>query len=159
MSAHVSSPAVPTPHVSSQEVSTPEAQAHRGLHRTLWVIQVFLAIAFGIVGFMKITVSVAELGHTMAWVKTAPEFMVRFIGVAELLGAVGLVAPGFTGIRPWLTPLAAACLTIVMALAIGFHLWRGELMFAPPPLILGSLTALVAWGRFRKVPLAEWDYW
>jgi putative oxidoreductase len=80
--------------------------------------------------------------------------MVRFIGACELAGAVGLILPAATRIRPMLTPLAASGLVVVMLLAMAFHISRGEAAQALPiNLTLGALAAFVAWGRFRKAPI------
>ena len=77
-----------------------------------------------------------------------------FIGVAEVLAAVGLIAPGVTGILPWLTPLAAAGLMIVTACAFVLHISRGEISSAMTVAILFSLAALVAFLRWNVRPLA-----
>jgi hypothetical protein len=77
--------------------------------------------------------------------------LVRFIGASELLGGLGLVLPAATRIKPALTPLAGAGLITVMVLAALFHLTRGEFGAIPGNVILGSLAAFVAWGRWAKV--------
>jgi hypothetical protein len=79
--------------------------------------------------------------------------LVRFIGISELMGAIGILLPAALRIRPRLTPLAAAGLALVMALAILFHLARGEAQVIAVPLVLGALSAFVAWSRFRKAPV------
>jgi hypothetical protein len=78
---------------------------------------------------------------------------VRFIGVAELAGALGLILPAATRIQPRLTALAAVGLATMMALAIPFHLMRGETGAIVFNLVLGSLAAFVAWGRERRAPI------
>ena len=77
----------------------------------------------------------------------------RFIGACELLGAIGLIVPAVTRIRPGLTPLAAAGLTLVMALAVPFHVARGEFPALTVVLPLGALAAFVAWGRWKRAPI------
>jgi len=79
---------------------------------------------------------------------------VRFIGVSELVASVGLILPSVTRIAPKLTPLAAAGLVVIMVLAMGYHVRLGEMHALPNSIILGGLAAFVAWGRFRKVPIA-----
>jgi len=79
---------------------------------------------------------------------------VRFIGVVEVLGALGVVVPAATRIKPSLTPLAALGLTTVMVLASLTHLARGEVQMLPITIVLATLAAFVAWGRFRKAPIA-----
>jgi DoxX-like family len=77
---------------------------------------------------------------------------VRFIGVAEVLGAIGLVLPGLLRIRPGLTPLAAAGLLIIMTGATVITLVGGDIAPALIPLGLGLLSAFVADGRWRLAP-------
>jgi len=79
---------------------------------------------------------------------------VRFIGMAETLGAIGLVLPAATRIKPSLTPLAALGLTTVMVLAAITHVARGEAFMIPVNGVIGGLSAFVVWGRWRKAPIA-----
>jgi putative oxidoreductase len=102
---------------------------------------------------MKTTKPIAELARTMVWPGALPPALVRFIGSAELLGALGLVLPSLTRIKPALTPLAGAGLVVVMLSASAFHIMRGELHVLPINFTLGALAAFVAWGRFRKAPI------
>jgi hypothetical protein len=76
------------------------------------------------------------------------------IGVCELLGAVGLILPSATRVLPVLTPVAASALTLVMVLAAGTHFSYGELPVIGVNVVLGGLAAFVAWGRFRRAPIA-----
>lgn len=73
-------------------------------------------------------------------------------------GALGLVLPAATRIRPRLTPVAALGLVTVMLLAVlfhvVFHVARGEFQMLPVNVVLGGLASFVAWGRFEKVPIA-----
>jgi len=119
----------------------------------LWVLQVLLGLAFLAAGGMKLIQPYAELAQQMAWVSDVPEVLVRFIGVAEVLGGLGLILPAATRILPWLTPVAAAGLVLDMLLATLFHLVRGEGGVGVVPLLLGLLAALVAYGRWRMVPI------
>jgi putative oxidoreductase len=130
--------------------------ANKGaLNVAVWIVQVLLAVGFGMAGVMKSTAPIADLSAKMPWVSAVPEALVRFIGVSELVGAVGLILPAATRIRPGLTALAAAGLVVVMVLALGFHATRGELaQAAPVNVVLGGLAAFVAWGRFKKLPIA-----
>ena len=123
----------------------------KGLRIGLWVVQVLLAVAFGLSGAMKLAVPYAELLKQGAWVERVPEGLVKFIGVAELSGALGLILPAATRIKPFLTPLAAAGFVVIMVLASALHLSLGQ----PPiaQLILCGLAAFVVWGRFRKAPI------
>jgi len=123
-------------------------------HVSLWVGQVLLAALFGFAGFFKTFTPISELAQGMPWVASAP-FLIRFIGISELAGALGLVLPAATRIRPWLTPLAAAALVLVMVLAAGFHLLRGEFASLPVNFVVGAIAALIAWGRVRHAPILE----
>jgi uncharacterized membrane protein len=130
------------------------ARPSRSVHVMLWLAQVLLAVVFLLVGYTH-AIAPIEVAVTRApWVASLPVPLVRFIGVAELAGALGLVLPAATRIRPGLTPLAAAGLATMMALAIPFHLVRGETGAIVINLVLGSLAALVTWGRARRVPIA-----
>jgi putative oxidoreductase len=82
-----------------------------------------------------------------------PVWLARFIGLAELAGAVGLILPAMTRIQPWLTPLAAVGLAIIMALAVPFHIVRGEANVIAMHVIVVALSTFVAWGRYRKAPI------
>lgn len=113
----------------------------------LWVAQGLLAAAYLMVGIMKTTRPIADLDKTMKWPGQYPR-LVRFIGAAEFLGAVGLVAPMVTGILVWLTPLAAIALSVVQVLAIAFHARRGESQTFIANVILLALSVFIAWGRF-----------
>jgi uncharacterized membrane protein YphA (DoxX/SURF4 family) len=124
------------------------------VHIILWIVQILLAVAFGMAGVMKSTQPVEALVEGgIAWAAQVPLLMVRFIGVSELLGAVGLILPAATKIKPGLTPLAALGLLTIMILAMAFHLSRGELQATPINILLGGLAAFVAWGRTKKVPI------
>lgn len=107
---------------------------------------------FGLAGAMKTFTPMDKLAQMLPWVASVPA-LARFIGIAELAGAIGLVAPAATRIAPMLTPMAALGLLVVMVLAAGFHVLRGELHAVPVNVVLGSLAAFVAWGRLRKLPI------
>jgi uncharacterized membrane protein YphA (DoxX/SURF4 family) len=118
----------------------------------LWIVQVLLAAAFLLAGAMKAFRPIDSLAPNMGWVKVVTPLLVRLIGVAELLGGI---VPALTGIDPWLTPLAAAALALVMVLALIFHIARGEMNRLAPSGILGILAAFAAYGRFVLVPLGS----
>lgn len=89
----------------------------------------------------------------MAYIWAIPPGFRRFIGVAEVLAAIGLILPGLTHILPWLTPLAATGLVIVMISAVIFHVRRREYSNIVFNLVLFALVAFVAYGRFVLSPL------
>ncbi len=130
------------------------ATAGKGLRVGLWVVQGLLAATFLAAGLMKISAPVEQLQASMPWVSGAMGPAVRFIGAAEVLGALGVILPAATRIKPSLTPLAALGLAAVMVLASLTHLVRGELPMVPVTAVLGGLAAFVAWGRARRAPIA-----
>lgn len=129
-----------------------EQQNSKALHIGLWVAQGLLAAAFGMAGFMKISAPIEQLAQSgMSFVNNFGVGTVRFIGISELLGALGLILPAALRIKPILTPLAAVGVAIIMVLATTYHITHGE--SAMPTIILFALAAFVAWGRFKKVPI------
>lgn len=115
----------------------------------LWIIASVLAAAFLMAGLMKATRPKATLAPTMAWVENFSAGTVKFIGVVEILGAIGLILPAALGIAPILTPLAATGLAIVMVLAIvTVHAPRKEMQNIAVNAVLLLLAAFVAVMRF-----------
>ena len=134
---------------------TTPIRSNRALHITLWILQVLLAAAFVMTGLMKLSMPIAQLATTLPWVNDVPALLVRFIGLAEFAGALGLILPAAFRIRTNLTPLAALGLVTVMILASLFHLTRGEGMMLPMNLVLAALAGVIAWGRARKAPIQD----
>ena len=120
----------------------------------LWVVQILLALAFGMAGIMKVTQPIDKLEARMGWVKSVGPRGVRLIGSLEILGAIGLILPAVTGILPWLTPVAAACLALTMVGAMITHARRGEYSGIGVNLVLLVLTLFVAYGRFAIIPIS-----
>jgi hypothetical protein len=114
----------------------------------LWVVQGLLALLFLFAGGTKLVLPLDQLAGPIA----LPGLFVRFIGVAEVLGALGLILPGLLHIRPWLTPLAAIGLVIIMIGATVLTLVSGAVAMALIPLLVGLLLAFVAYGRWRLTP-------
>ena len=117
----------------------------------LWIVQGLLAALFLFGGGMKLVMPIAEMTQQMA----LPGFFLRFIGVAEVLGGLGLILPGLFRIRPSLTPLAAAGLVIIMIGATGLTASSGDIKAALMPLVVGLLCAFVAYGRWKIVPHSD----
>ncbi|MEO5805872.1 DoxX family protein [Devosia sp.] len=120
----------------------------------LWVAQIILALFFGSAAIMKLTTPIAALGQQMAWVNSSPAWLITFIGIMEILGALGMILPSLTRILPSLTPLAAAGFSIIQILAMGVHISLGEYATLPINVIALALALFVAWGRFRKAPIS-----
>jgi len=118
------------------------------MNYVLWIVQGLLALLFLFTGGMKLVLPIEELTKQMP----LPGLFVRFIGVAEVLGAIGLILPGLLRIRPGLTPLAAAGLVILMIGATVFTLATADVALALIPLVVGLLSAFVAYGRWRLAP-------
>ena len=118
----------------------------------LWASQIILAIIFLMAGSMKTFQPLDKLAQTMDWVKSSPP-LTRFIGIVEILGVLGLILPAATRILPWLTPIAAIGLAIIMVLAIGFHVIRKEYKTLPVLVVILLLSIFVAYGRFVLAPL------
>jgi len=133
---------------------TTSPQPSRRLHIALWVMQAFLAFAFLAAGMFKATAPIEELAPKMSWIAHTSPALVRFIGVSEVLGALGLILPAATRILPVLTAVAGASLALVMVLGAATHIALGEVPQAMPALVLGGLAAFVARGRFRLAPIA-----
>jgi len=127
----------------------------KGLNIGIWIAQVILALMMLMSGFMKISTPIAELGKTMAFVRDVPEGLVRFIGVVEILGAIGLLLPSILRIQPKLTVYAALGVAFIMILAIPFHISRGEVSGLPVNFAILLLAVFVAWGRMKKEPIAS----
>lgn len=114
----------------------------------LWIIQILLALLFLFAGGSKLVMS-AEQMERLATPNQVhlPIMFIRFIGVVELLGGLGLVLPGLLSIKKGLTPLAAIGLTIVMVGAVIITIAGDGVVMAITPLIVGLLCAFVAYGR------------
>jgi hypothetical protein len=113
----------------------------------LWVVQVMLAALFLFAGGFKLVATAAQ----MQGPPDLPLWFLRFIGVCEVSGALGLVLPGIFRIRTGLTPLAAAGLVIIMIGATVLTATSMSIPLAVTPFIVGMLAAWVAYARWRSV--------
>ena len=114
----------------------------------LWIVQGLLALLFLWAGSMKLVLPVEAMTEQMP----LPGLFLRFIGVAEVLGALGLILPGLLRQRPALTPLAAAGLVLIMIGATVLTLVGGAVAMALFLLVVGLLAAFVAYGRWWLAP-------
>ena len=121
----------------------------------LWIGQILLALAFLVDSYIHtIGFDNASVRPGMSWLADVGRDRMRIIGGLEALGAIGLILPAATGILPWLTPVAASCLAVLMAIAAVFHLRRpGEGQNIVLNVVLGLIAMLVAYGRFVVAPL------
>ena len=118
----------------------------------LWAVQVLVAASFLGAGASKLSQPKEKLVKNMAWVEDFSQGTVRLIGALEVLGAIGVVVPALTGIVPWLTPLAALGLVLLMIGAALTHLRRTEYGNIAMNAVLLVLAAFVAYGRFFILP-------
>ena len=124
----------------------------RKTDRLLWTLQWLLALFFALgSGAPKLFLPLDTLPMPLP----LPELFLRFVGVAEVLGGLGLVLPGLLRIRPGLTPLAAAGLVIIMIGAVVVTLVGGMLAVALMDLVVALLAAFVAYGRWRLAPYRD----
>ena len=127
----------------------------KAMNIALWILQVLWGIFYCFTGFGKLMCYRADvwnftLHQPVAWFHAIPQWLFVFIGISEFLGGVGLILPAMTGIKPKLTAYAAVGLTVIMILAAIFHITRGEVgFFIPMNLVLGGVTAFIAYGRMK----------
>jgi hypothetical protein len=123
------------------------------MNTALWIAQILLALAFGAAGVIKATQPHEKLVASMGWAGDYSPGFVKFVGVVEVLAALGLILPAVTGVAPILTPIAASGLAVAQAGAIAVHVRRKEPQFIIGNLVLIALAVFVAWGRFGDYPL------
>ena len=132
--------------VSNQQATRSSRESHRQ-HRAmtiaLWSVQVVLALIFLFAGSMKLILPIEVMTAQMP----LPGLFLRFIGVCEVAGALGLILPGLTRIQRGLTPLAASGLVVIMIGAVVLTLASEGIIWAVVPLVVGALAVCVAYGR------------
>jgi len=116
----------------------------------LWILQILLAVAFFAHGCLFLVPPAAIAEQLNA---SLPRWFQLFLGVAEILAAVGLTLPGLTRILPWLVTWAAVGIMIVMVSATIFHVARGEMSSAIVTLVLLAMASFVAYQRQRVRPI------
>ena len=114
---------------------------------TLWVVQGVLAALFLFAGIMKLALPVEAMAGPVA----LPGLLLRFVGVAEALGAIGLILPGVLRIHQELTRVAAVGLVIIMVGATVITTMGGSVAPAMVPFVVGLLAATVAYGRAQSI--------
>jgi len=134
--------------------------SRKALNITLWVLQVLLACFFVMVGYSHALMPFDQIAQQATWMKDVPRWLSLFIGYAEIAGGLGLIIPAAIRIAPWLTPLAALGLAVIMILAIPFHVLKGEASVIWMHALIAALAVFVAWGRWRKARIAAhfWTY-
>lgn len=119
----------------------------------LWVAQGLLAALFLAAGIGKVSQPHQKLAEQMGWPEDFSANSVKFVGGVEILGALGLILPGITGIAPVLTPIAASGLAVDQVGAMVVHARRKETAKIIANVVLFALAVFVAWGRFGEFPL------
>ena len=118
------------------------------LNIALWVAQVAVCVLLSIGGFMKLLMPVAKLSVMFAWTGQVSKPFLRFIGVVDFAGGLGILLPALTGVLPQLTVFAALGCVVLQILAIGFHAHRGEFSETSFNFFMLALSAFVLWGRW-----------
>ena len=118
----------------------------------LWGIQILLGLVFLMVGIMKAIRPIEALAKRMTWVQSVPTWFVRFIGVAEIAGGIGLILPAATKILPWLTVGAAIGIGVVMVSALILHTSRKEYSRLGGNVVLLALALFIVVGRLAWAP-------
>lgn len=119
----------------------------------LWAVQVLLGLMFLMAGAMKASQPIETMAESLPWVTDVSAGLVRFIGVSELLGGLGLLLPSLLRIKPFLTVWAAIGLAVVMIFAAIFHGSRGEFSAIGMNVVMAAMFVFIAWGRSKKVPI------
>lgn len=117
-----------------------------------WMLQAVLGLGFAAAGVLHLSQPKERLDALLGWPAEFSTGTVRAIGLAELLGGIGLIVPPLAGLWPWVTPLAALGLALVMAGAFWTHLHRHEPQNMAFNAVLLILLLIVAWGRYRVAP-------
>jgi hypothetical protein len=123
------------------------------LNIALWAAQILLALVFFITGAAKLFLSIESLNELIPWTKDVNSIPIRLIGFSEIIGSLGLILPSLLRIKPWLTPLAAVSIAVVMLLAIIFNISIGETSVLGINVLLLLISIFIVWGRFYSSPI------
>ena len=116
------------------------------MNTALWIMQIVVALVMFFAGAFKLVTPREKLAAQLKWPATWTDTNVKLLGLAEILGAVGLIAPWRLAIAPVLTPIAAIALAVLMGGAVKTHL---DLKESPAPaVVLAVLCVVIALGRF-----------
>jgi|SRR5688572_12206632 len=116
----------------------------------LWILQVLLAAAFFAHGLLLL-VPPPDIAAQM--VASLPRWFWVFLGIAEVLAAIGITLPGLSRILPWLVTWAAVGIMIVMVSATVWHIARNEMSSAVITFVLLAMATFVAYARARILPI------
>jgi uncharacterized membrane protein YphA (DoxX/SURF4 family) len=119
------------------------------MNALLWILQIVLALVFAAAGVVKLIRPRDQLAESLGgWVLDFPAALLKPLGLAELLGAVGLIVPPLVHVAPALTPVAASGLLLTMIGAIVTHVRRREYPNVAINVLLAIMAGVIAWGRF-----------
>jgi len=118
----------------------------------LWTVQLLLSAAFLAHGWLFLTPP-PEIAVLMN--ASLPRWFQVFLGIAEVMAAVGLTLPGVTRIMPQLVTWAAGGVMVVTASATAFHLFRGEVNSAATTVVLLAMAGFVVYMRHAVMPIAS----
>lgn len=122
------------------------------IHVTLWVAQVTLAALFITGSIMKFQ-PIETISAMMPWTGQVPAWIVRLLGLIDLLAAVGLILPSLLRMKPQVTTWTALGIIALMFSAIIFHVSRGEASVIGVNIISAIIALFIAWGRSKKAPI------
>ena len=118
----------------------------------LWMVQALVALVFLVVGFMKAFLPLETLAKAFQWVPSFPSAFVRFLGICEILGAIGMVLPPLAHILPWLAIAAAGGFILTAGGGTVVHLSRREYRVIGVNLVLMVLSLFLIYGRVALAP-------
>lgn len=127
----------------------------KALNIALWTVQALLSATLLWSATLKLFQPIAEMAAMWPWAGQVSPALVKFTGLVDALGALGLVLPGLLRIRPGLTPLAALGVLALMVCAAVFHILRGEASSIGVNVVVALLAGFVAWGRWGQQPAAR----
>jgi hypothetical protein len=140
--------------MTTHAATRPEPHAPIPLRIGLWLAQALIFTSFVFFGLTKLITPISQLAAMMPWAGEVPVGFVRFLGLVDLAGGVGIMLPALTRIHPRLTVLAALGCTILQVAASAFHTYRGEFAVLPLNAVLLALSVFILWGRATKAPIS-----
>jgi uncharacterized membrane protein YphA (DoxX/SURF4 family) len=129
---------------------TNQQKFSKAMHISLWAAQIVLAIVFIWAAMMKLFQPAEKLAAMWPWTGQVPASLVKFTGIVDLLGGIGLVLPSLLHIKPKLTPITAIGIIVLMVCGSVFHILRGEASAIRVNIIFTCIAIFIAWGRFRN---------
>lgn len=129
---------------------TNQQQPSKALNIALWTTQILLAASMVWAASMKLFQPVDKLAAMWPWAGQVPAAFVKFTGIIDLLGGLGLILPAMLHIRPRLTPITAIAVIVLMICASAFHISRGEASVIGVNIAFAAMAAFIAWGRLKE---------